>query len=66
MSKHQGTKTIQQTFKKSYESNLYVKFIPNTVTSDQLLETFSQAGKIISSKLNTTQTSVQNESINLY
>lgn len=66
MARASKANSIQQTFKKSYDSNLYIKFIPSGVTQQELLDTFGQAGKIISSKLNTTHASVANESINLY
>lgn len=42
---------ISQNLSKTFNSNVYVKFIPVDVTEDELREKFSAAGKIISIKM---------------
>lgn len=42
---------IAQNLTKTYNSNVYVKFIPNDVTEDEIRKTFSEIGKIISMRL---------------
>lgn len=43
---------ISQNLSKTFNSNVYIKFIPNDVTEEQLKEKFSEAGNIISLKMN--------------
>jgi len=38
--------------KKTYDANIYVKFVPETVSEDLFVETFAKAGNIVSTKLN--------------
>lgn len=42
---------ISQNLSKTFNSNVYVKFIPNDITEEELRKTFSEAGKIISVKM---------------
>jgi len=44
---------ISQNLAKTFNSNVYVKFIPTDVSEEELKEKFSKAGNIISIKLNT-------------
>ena len=42
---------ISANLSKTFNSNVYVKFIPNDITEEELKKTFSEVGKIISIKL---------------
>lgn len=43
---------ITRNLKKTYDANIYVKFIPDSVSEDLFVETFAKAGNIVSTKLN--------------
>lgn len=43
---------ITRNLKKTYDANIYVKFIPEGVSEQQFVEVFGKAGNIVSTKLN--------------
>jgi RNA recognition motif-containing protein len=42
---------ISQNLTKTFNSNVYVKYIPNDISEDEVKKTFSQAGNIISMRI---------------
>lgn len=43
---------ITRNLKKTYDANIYIKFIPEGVSEEQFTEVFGKAGNIVSTKLN--------------
>lgn len=57
---------IQQNLAKTFNSNIFVKYIPSDVSEDKIKEIFSEAGKIISVKINQSKKRTEEGEINLY
>lgn len=57
---------ISQNLSKTFNSNVYVKFIPNDITEEELRKTFSEAGKIISVKMDQRVQRFENQEIPQY
>jgi RNA recognition motif-containing protein len=49
---HSKIGPISQNLTKTFNSNVFVKFIPNDVSEEEILKTFSEVGTIISAKIN--------------
>lgn len=52
---------ISQNLTQTFNSNIFVKFIPNDVSEDDIKKTFSEVGKIISIKIKESKRTVDNE-----
>ena len=57
---------ISQNLTKTFNSNVYVKFIPNDVSEDELRNTFSQAGNVISMRVSKCIRNIAGQDLQLY
>ena len=57
---------ISQNLTKTFNSNVYVKYIPVDISEDEVKRTFSEVGKIISMRLDKCVRNVGGEDVTLY
>ena len=57
---------ISQNLTKTFNSNVYVKFIPNDITEAEVRTTFSEAGTIISMRLDKCVRNISGSEVQLY
>jgi RNA recognition motif-containing protein len=57
---------ISQNLTKTFNSNIYVKFIPSEVTEEEIVKTFSEVGKIISYKISKSTKKVMDVEVSTY
>jgi RNA recognition motif-containing protein len=57
---------ITQNLTKTFNSNIFVKFIPTEVSEEEIKKIFSEAGKIISMNIKQSYTNVEGEQIPVY
>ena len=58
--------SISQNLTKTFNSNVYVKFIDNSVTEEELRKTFSEVGNIISMRMDKCKRSIEGQEVQLY
>lgn len=51
---------------KTFNSNVYVKFIPSEITEEEIFKTFSEVGKIISIKISKSTKKVNEVEVSSY
>lgn len=57
---------ISQNLTKTFNSNIYVKFIPSEISEEEIIKTFSEAGKIISYKISKSSKKVMDVEVSTY
>lgn len=57
---------ISQNLTKTFNSNVYVKFIPNDISEEEVKKTFSQAGNIISMRMDKCKRNIGGSEVQLY
>lgn len=57
---------ISQNLTKTFNSNVYVKFIPIDVPEEEVKKVFSEVGKIISMRLDKSVRNIGGEDVTLY
>ena len=57
---------ISQNLTKTFNSNVYVKFIPSDISEEEITNTFSEVGKIISLKISKSTKKVMDVEVSAY
>jgi polyadenylate-binding protein len=57
---------ISQNLSKTYNSNIFVKFIPIDISEDEIVKVFGEVGTIVSIKIKTSTKMIDNQEVGIY